>query len=959
MKPCKRRRHVLTTCRAQAGRLAAGIGLTMLHSAAGMAQAPDSGLEEVVVTGSRIARSTFTTPAPVTVIDSRDLEAVGDTNVGEFLQRVPQTISEVNSSSDVFSLNTPGLQLTSLRNLGSERTLVLVNGRRFVSGVSPSAGYAVDLNAIPTAIIDRIEILTGGTSAVYGSDAVGGVVNIITRTDFEGVEVDAQGYVPQEGDRRRADFSVTAGNDFERGNAWASFAYSDDEGMKGTDREFSQLDLAYYPESFLGPGWKFLGSSFPPGGRFGPFNGDGTPFVQNLADPDAEDGSLFNRAARRDLASPVERRLAAAGVTHEIADGIDFSLELNWSEVNVQTEFEPVPLDLNSDIWRTDRGGTGGLDVASSPLLPDLLRDNLLDAGVTNLNQLDTNTTSRRLTEFGNRGSNVDRSTLRVASAVDFELTDTLSVDVFATWGKTDVEQITSTGINRERARLALDVEEGPDGSLRCVSEAARMSGCAPFDVFGAGTISPEAVDYLRTPQNSNSEIEQLVAGATVLGDTAWTLAGGPVSFAAGYEYREEKGSETPDSAAQSGITTSNRILATSGSYDVNEGFAEIRAPVLDRLALEGAVRVGDYSTVGSLTTWKAGFDADVVDSFRVRGTVSRSVRAPNVADLFSGAGETFATLTDPCNGVEADTGGRIAANCRSVDAIAERIEETGAFTLTQVESQSTGGFNSGNPDVDEETADGFTLGTVWTPERIQGLSLAADWYDIEIDDAITFVSRSDTVRRCFDVAPEEFDPACDGRLLRDTTSGVLIEVNRSPVNEERLLTSGLDLELAYLWDLPRGDLNVRALYNYLDEFEVVALSSGDVNVEDGEVEFPTNRMNLGLTYTLDRLSVDWRMNVIDEVVDSNEPGFENSDVLGDPLPEEANTCDRRVYNDVRVAYDFATSTRAFLGINNVLDESPCILGQLSKHGDVGINTNPSVYDIDGRAFYVGFNARL
>src|SRR5690606_117893 len=331
----------------------------------------------------------------------------------------------------------------------------------------------------------------------------------------------------------------------------------------------------------------------------------------------------------------------------------------------------------------------------------------------------------------------------------------------------------------------------------------------------------------------------------------------------------------------------------------------------------------------------------------------------PNVADLFSGPGETFETLTDPCAGVDATTEGRIAENCRSIPAIAERIAATGAFTLTQVEAQSTGGFDSGNPNVQEETADAFTIGIVGTPSAMQNLSLAADWYDIEVKDAITFVSRSDTALRCFDVDPSDFDPECGGRLRRDPMAGPLIEVNRSPVNEERIETSGLDLEVAYTMDVGPGSLGMNVLYSYLREYLVTAIVSGDVNREDGEIEFPKNRMHINLNYALPRFTIDWRISAIDQVKDSNEPGFENIDVLGNPLPEDANTCSTRVYNDARVSYAFSERIDAFLGVNNLFDRQPCLLGQLTKHGDVGINTNPSVYDIDVPGCYIGFNARL
>ena len=242
-----------------------------------------------------LLRDTFTTP--VTVLDAAEIAAVGGTNIGEYLSKIPQTISEINSSTNVFSNNSSALQNTALRNLGAERTLVLVNGKRFVSGQSPGDGYAVDLNSIPVPLIERVEIKTGGTSAIYGSDANAGVVTFILKDDFEGVEVNVQGSTPADGDRGRFDASLTMGTNFDRGNGWVSVGWSEDDGLTALDRSFSQEDLAYYTrpglddigQTGLAPGDHWLGSSFPPGGRLSTddndYFGDGTPWRSGLGRP--------------------------------------------------------------------------------------------------------------------------------------------------------------------------------------------------------------------------------------------------------------------------------------------------------------------------------------------------------------------------------------------------------------------------------------------------------------------------------------------------------------------------------------------------------------------------------------------------------------------------------------------------------------------------------------------------
>ncbi|NOX49898.1 MAG: TonB-dependent receptor, partial [Gammaproteobacteria bacterium] len=613
------------------------IALGLLLSTASFSQVAvaeaEATIEEVVVTGSRIARDTFTSTAPLTVLDAGEISAVGATNVGEFLSRIPQSIAASNSSNNVFASTASGLQLTSLRNLGSQRTLTLVNGKRFVSGITPSSGYAVDMNAIPAALIERIEIKTGATSAIYGSDAVAGVVNLIMKEDFEGIEIKVQSNQPEQGNRERYDIDIAMGSNFDNGNAWIAFGYSDDKGISASERDFSDTDLAYYTRGALdalgfpnrAPGDYWLGSSFPPGGRFGGFQGDGTPFRSGLADRPNSD--RFNRANFRDLASPTERKYAAAGMTYSISDQLEAKVMVNYNQTEIQTTFEPFPLDLVSDIWDIPKGGTGGLDIATSPLLPALLRTNLLAAGLTNLNELAANTSSRRLVEFQGRGSGIDRRTFAIQSDLTYSFDNGTALELFASWGQTTANQQNNSGINAERTALALDVEVF-DGAMRCVSEEARRFGCVPFNPFGVNTISAGAVEYVGLNTQTDQRVEQLVFGATLVGDMHFApeLPGGAIGYAVGFERRVEKGSETPDAAVQSGVTTSNKLAATAGRFDVDEFFGEVSLPVFDNFTVDAAYRVGDYSTVGKQSNWSVGLDWRVAEWARLRGTFSNAV---------------------------------------------------------------------------------------------------------------------------------------------------------------------------------------------------------------------------------------------------------------------------------------------------------------------------------------------
>ena len=415
-------------------------------------------LEEIIVTGSHIKRDTFNYSTPISVIASADIDSTGATNLGDLLQTMPQTISTFNNANTAFSTTFSGLNLTDLRFLGTSRTLVLVNGRRFVSGAPPGGGYGVDLNAIPTAMIERIEVLTGGASAIYGSDAIAGVVNVVTRTDFEGIEIRGQAGGATEGDKNKEDINITLGGEFGRGGfAVLSAGWSSEDALRSRDRSFSNTDLAAY--DIDGDGFaeteQWLGSSFPPEGRLvtpagNSFLGDGAVWRSGLADRPNSD--RFNRADFRTIYSPVDRRFAAANASYPLSDSVTAFTELNFALVETNSEIEPFALDINDDVFISSRGGTGGMDVAGNLLMPQLLIDNLLADGVTNTAQLGTGNWVRRLVEFGPRASDVSRTTLRAVTGLEIDLPNGMALEAYYSYGKTDQDQENTGQINTERA---------------------------------------------------------------------------------------------------------------------------------------------------------------------------------------------------------------------------------------------------------------------------------------------------------------------------------------------------------------------------------------------------------------------------------------------------------------------------------------------------------------------------
>ena len=956
-------------------RLALLCTVTLGMPVSGQAQSGDQSeleVDEIVVTGSRLVRDTFSYSTPITVVDSREISSTGTTNLGDLLQSIPQTVATINNANTAFSSTFSGLNLTDLRALGTARTLVLVNGRRMVSGVPPGGGYGVDMNAIPTAMIERIEILTGGASAIYGSDAISGVVNIITKRDFEGLVVETQFGASAEGDKNRSDVNITGGGQFgDGGYAMLSVGWSDDEELRSRDRAFSATDETYYDLDGDGFGETigFLGSSFPPQGRINNRNaGDGTPFRPGFNDQPNSDS--FNRASFRTIFSPVTRRFASASASYPLTDRVTGFTELNWAYVQTDSEIEPFALDINDDVFQFNRGGTRGFDVASNLLMSPELRAALLDDGFTNTAQAGSGGWVRRLVEFGPRASQVERTTQRYVFGFDVELGDRWDLNTYYTYGRTAQEQRESGQINTDRAAFALDVELAPDGtSLQCVNEAARIQGCVPFNVFGEGTISPEAVAYLQAPQNLLTEVTQEVANVSVVGDLGWSLPGGNVATAFGLEYREESGSEINGGFAQTGAGGGNVIAPTNGSFDVFEFFGEMSFPVLERLTLDAAVRHGDYSTVGAQTTWKAGFDAPVLDSVRLRGTVSQSVRAPNVANLFSGAGETFFAVVDPCDGVDNATPGRIAENCRSIQVIQDRIDAEGSFTLSQIERQGTGGFIGGNPDVAEETAEAFTLGIVWQPDFVEGLNLAVDYYDVEIDDGIAITSRTIVLQRCYDVPTAEFDPTCGpspigiaggaARRIMAPGGGNLDAVDSGTSNENRFEISGLDIEARWSTDIGPGTFAASAIWNHLLEWKQIGILSGDVDDRAGEILTPDNRAGVNFSYDWGNWAAFSRVRIWGAAKDSLQPEEDGNCFFCDNgLAPSANEIDTFYYVDLSLRYSDGPWSVA-VGVNNAFDKGPPKLPQLAQYTDTGTNTATEAYDTIGAAWYVQLNWSL
>jgi outer membrane receptor protein involved in Fe transport len=914
---------------------------TILASNSAIAEEAAEEVETIEVTGSRIKRTDMETPVPVTIIGRVDIAEMGALNVADVLNTSPVSIASSDQSNTAFTNTSVGFITTLLRALGQERTLILVNGRRFVSGATPQTGYAVDLNAIPASMIERIEILKSASSAVYGSDAVAGVINIITRSDFDGLEVNAQSGTSSRGDRNKKSLNITGGGTWDSGSAIFAVGYDNDEGLKSLDRKFSELDQAITLDDNGDEQVVDFFSSYPPSGRIGGYNSDGSTF--DFAHELGKD--RFNRASYRQLVTPLERKYAAFTLHQEINEDVSYFGEVNFNSARTYgSTIEPTPFRTNS-VFQPARGGTGGISMRN-PMIPQALRDNLLADGLT----LDDNMPEmvRRMVELGARSTDLERETIRIVNGIDWQINDSWAFNGYVSWGKTAQTQENGGQVNVERAENAFDVDFNSDGQLQCADELARIQGCAPLNLFGAGSISAEAARYVTAPAKSLGKVEQLVVSASVSGELPIELPGGNIQVAFGYEHRLEEGQFAPGAFAQVGATSSNSTLATDGSFTTDDIFVEAVLPILDNLELDLAARLSDHSITDEDSTWNIGLQYTPIEGLMVRASAATAIRTPNVSELFGGRGDTFAQATDPCSGVTAAGGSQSHNNCLTIPEIAARVARDGSFELTQQELQSTGGTIGGDPTVNPETSDSFSAGFVW--QIMDGLSMTADYYDVKVEDAIFTTTRTTVARRCYDVPASEFDAQCNGAMLRDVR-GALTEVHSGTSNENDLETDGYDIELNYTADFGPGTFGVDVIYNHVNEWVQTAIEDGTAEDLGGEAIYPDNRANINLRYALDDLAFSWRMRWIGSTNDSNTEGGNLNFTTGADLTSKFNKFDSEVYHDVSATYFMNETITGTLTVRNLFDTQPQVANQSFKNGSTGINTISEIFDVTGTYF--------
>jgi iron complex outermembrane recepter protein len=923
--------------------------------------------ETIVVTGSRIARPELEASTPVQSVSAEALLQQGVLNVSDALNELPAFgIGSSRANSNFTSL--AGVATVSLRNLGDDRTLVLQDGRRMVAGIGGSS--AVDLNYIPTDLIERVEVLTGGASAVYGSEAMAGVVNFIMKKDFEGVRLRAQSGITDNLDNPEQLITATIGKNFSEGRGNITFfgQYDNDGGLRSNKRKISANDIPFR-------------SGFTPQGRFflddpnaTPTNDLSTEYTYSPSNQLQEgfdnpiDG--FNRNGERYISVPVERYLGTISGRYSFSDSLGVFFDAAYSKVKSNSRLEPLATD-NSDAVLPDGTILEGLDIGN-PFIPQTIRNNMVALGI------DTLPFRKRMNDVFDRSNRASREYYRIVAGFEGAIADNWKWDAYYNYGKVVNNTSAETAL-RDRYYYALDAIAGPGGTVICRDAAARADGCAPFNPFGFNSVSPQAAAYITNNgqlETYDTTVSQQTLAANISG-SVFTLPAGDVKIAAGVERRREKSSEIYDEQTQLGNTMGNATENTRGSYNVFESYLEVALPIISEkpfieyLGIEGAVRYGDYSTVGSVVSWKAGGTWAPNRSLRFRGVYSVATRAPNISELFQGASQTFPTgLTDPCEGVTATSNRAQDDYCRSLPGIAATIQQAGIFEYDDnADRQSIEGEDSGNINLKEETAKTLTLGLVFTPQMLRGFSATVDYFDIRISDAVQLVPRQTTIDAC--VFSTGTSPLCDlivregATTPRPRTPGTVFQVDSVPVNAASIKTRGIDVAVAYNSALQNigvpGNFNTQLNYTYLDKLTLQPLLGEPVennrNQLDGDGRLGAgfkHKANLSMGYEISGFNLNWRINYLSKIQDTRD---ENGPLL---IPEENNVGDRW-YHDLRLGYEIGENQQfeIYAGIDNVFQSRPPLINQNGASTITGTETAADTYDPYGRAFYAGVTVKF
>lgn len=914
--------------------------------------------DAIVVTGSRLARSGFTAPTPVTVLGAEQLERQGIANVAQVLSEIPAFRAQSSPTTSAIFVSNLGAATADLRGLGGNRTLVLIDGRRVVAstvaGGSFTPANTVDLNLVPASLLERVEVVTGGASAAYGSDAVAGVTNLIINRNLTGLKATAQYGITERGDNAEFLASLAYGTRFAGGRGrfiigaeyvdnrgtgdcytrdWCAESYNTVSNPFRTGSTTERV-IAGQPATLILPNARTATASTNGLVIAGPlrgtsFNANGTTFRHDYG---TYAGSGLFQSGGGDsqlafyeyfpIAAPAERINLFSNVDYEVADGLNLFVQGSYGRVEGEV--------LGSA--RRDISPAGAYQIRrDNAFLPTSVLNQMVATGAQTL------PFGRIWNDIGPQIGQVTRETFRAVGGFEYEIGAGLTLDGYYQYGRTDYSQRGYNTTVNSRMGFAVDSVRDPvSGNIVCratlpgASFNAAAAGCVPINPFGNGAPSAAARDYVTDTVMQDTVLEQQVAALTLRGNLV-ELWAGSVAFAAGVEARKDSVSTTIDA-----ISAANNFFTSPGggidggdrSLNVKEGFVEVAVPLardmtlLRSLEVNGAARITDYSNSGQVETWKLGFTWEPVEFLRFRGTRSRDIRAPNLFELYTSPQNSFQAVDDPQNG--------------------------GARVLVPT-------LLKGNTALTPEVADTWTAGGVVTA-RLGGAGTfraSLDWFDIKLDGAISTLGAQVIVTRC-----AQGDTALCGLITRNA-GGTLTEIQNSNLNLNTLITRGWDVEADYTLPLGNGhSIGARALATIVKDLitvDTAGVATDRAGQNGSGVSQPSGlpdyTINGFLTYQGNPFSAQLQVRHISPGrysvtnIGPDEEGY--SPLLPNSISN--NRVPGVTYFNVNFQMKVNPQFELFGVVNNLFDKDPP-RNLPSSFGP----TNPVLYDVLGRAYRMG-----
>ncbi len=879
-------------------------------------------VEEIVVTGSRVVTNGYQAPTPVTVVGAEDLKNISP-NLSDALRQLPQLTGSNGASTPSFSPSAAGpttSDTANLRNLGVTRTLVLLDGRRPpASGVTGMA----DMSLFPMQLVKRVDIVTGGASAAYGSDAVSGVVNFVLDTGFRGGSFDVRSGISDYGDAFSYGAQGSFGTGFaqDRGSFLISANYSGSDMVDGFDRPYAtrywaavpnpNVNVAGQPQRLLREGANLSAATF--GGliitngalRDIQFDATGNPISYVHGTLNTGTVEIGGQGAHypQILAAETRQRSVFSHANYEINDRLSVFAEASYGRgVTAYPNLAPYYLTTGAFTVRQDNA-----------FLPTTVRDAMVANGLQSVQVAKIDLT------WGRQVVTSTAETLNLVTGFKADL-GRFNLDGYYSHGETDLSIIQSNNRVTARARNAADAVYS-NGRIVCRSTLTNPNdGCVPWNPMGTQPLTAEQRAYQAGPGQSEaySTAKQDVVALNLRGDLFQNWAG-TVAGAVGLEYRDLSGSIQTDAIAQSIGWANGNIQPSSGGYSVKEAFAEVAVPLfrsdafLRSFDLNAAIRRTDYSTSGGVTTWKIGLTGEVAGGVRLRGTVSRDIRAPNIGDLYGPRTRSITSIIDPVN------------NNQTYSNI---------FT-----------WSGSNPDLKPEQADTLTAGISYRPEWLSGFGASIDYYKIEIADAIATISFQQIVDQC-----QAGNAALCSLIERDANK-VITQIVGTGQNVDQINISGLDFDVSYRTEVAGGRLTLRGIATYLDNYEYIALGAKPIQ-QAGAGSFPNWRGNLQATWSRGPTTISLQERFVG-VHDRVLP----------PTTIDQNRVAETFYTNLTVRHQLdlngSASPELYLTVANLFNQAP----RVGATNSLGLGTasqfDGALYDLVGRTYTVGARMRF